>query len=125
MTDIRTPIKSQVSSYTRETDLLCGLFYPAGSSAITGSVDNAMLASAARTGTGTIVLTFTTKFNVVYRVAAQLAMATPDGSYARATFDQSSGVMVVTIKTYNSSNSAADISAASTDFVSWEVCGQR
>lgn len=121
-----TPIRRETRAYESDTDILSGLFYPAGTGAITGQVNTANLKTAARTATGKITLTFPCNFQKIYFASAKLNMGTPDGTYAQIdSMVQTSGLLVVVIGTYSAAHSAADVPAVATNFVAWELQVKR
>ena len=116
---MRSPIRSNRSKVL----ILSGVFYPAGTGAVTGET-NTGGATVARTNTGKITVTFPESYDIFFGGHAQLHLATADASKAQIdSFSKGSKTTKATmvIGTYGITSAAADVGAASENKVTWTV----
>lgn len=109
-------------SYDRSLSVY-GHFYPNAGNAI--ATQKATGGTFLRTGVGVITFTFADPVptGAYWYPDAKLNMGTPDGSYALVTAvsQASSGVITVTVGTFNAAHAAADIAAHATNVVTFNM----
>ena len=104
----------------REKLSIKGSFPTNGSSSPTSFAGEG-IASVVRSGTGTFTITLSDKYPSYEFVDAALQMGTPDGSMAVPAAVNVASAKTIVIVTLNASNAAADIAAAASNRVNFEI----
>jgi hypothetical protein len=101
-----------------------GHFYPNGGAALSTTKGTGGTFSRTGVGVHTFVFSEPVPIGAYWYPEAKLNMGTPNGSYACVTAvsqSSSTGIITVTIGTFNAAHAAADIAAHATNVVTFEM----
>lgn len=111
---------AELKTTARQIVCIAGSF-PTNGNSNPASFKGAGIASVTRTATGTYKVTLTDKYPVLYSQNAHLAMGTPNGSVAAIEATDVASAKTVYIGTVDASGAAADIAAATSNVVSFQL----